>query len=43
MKKKLDVLLVARPDHSMQIYKALCNQEKISFRYITFKVVPIFF
>lgn len=42
MKKKLDVLLVARPDHSMQIYKALCDQEKISFRYITFKVVPIF-
>lgn len=40
--KKIDVLLVARPDHSMQIYKALCKQDKLSFRYMTFKVVPAF-
>ena len=42
MKNKLDVLLVARPDHSMQIYRALLNQDKLSYKYITFKVVPEF-
>ena len=42
MKKNIDVLLIARPDHSIQIYKALCIQKKLSFYYITFKVVHAF-
>lgn len=42
MKKNIDVLLIARPDHSIQIYKALCIQKKLSFYYITFKVVQAF-
>lgn len=42
MKKNIDVLLIARPDHSIQIYKALCTQRKLSFYYITFKVVHAF-
>lgn len=40
MKNKVDVLLVARPDHSMQIYRSLLKQNDLSFKYITFKVVP---
>lgn len=42
MKKNIDVLLIARPDHSIQIYKALCIQKKLSYYYITFKVVHAF-
>lgn len=42
MKKNIDVLLIARPDHSIPIYKALCIQKKLSFYYITFKVVHAF-
>lgn len=42
MKKNIDVLLIARPDHSIQIYKALCIQKKLSFYFITFKVVHAF-
>ena len=38
--KNKDILLVARPDHSMKIYQALLNQSDLSFNYITFKVVP---
>lgn len=43
MKKanRIDVLLVGRPDHSMMIYHALYNQKDLSFRFITFKVLPI--
>ena len=37
-----DVLVVARPDQSLQIYKALL-ESNFSFRYITFKVVPFWF
>lgn len=40
--KNRDILLVARPDHSMKIYKALLEQRDLSFNYITFKVVPYF-
>lgn len=44
MKNKLtkDVLLIARPDHSMQIYRELVNQNELSFHFITFKVVREF-
>lgn len=35
-----DVLIAARPDQSLQIYEALENQHKISFNFITFKVIP---
>lgn len=38
--KRNDILLVARPDHSLQIYEALCNQDKLTFRFITYKVFP---
>lgn len=40
MKKKLDVLLVARPDHSLSIYHALNKDENITFKFIVFKVFP---
>lgn len=40
MKKKLSVLLVARPDHSLQIYRSLDAQQSLSFRYVCFKVFP---
>lgn len=39
-KKNIDLLLSARPDHSMQIYKALLNQKEMSFLYNTFKYLP---
>lgn len=34
-----DILVAARPDQSLQIYKALLKS-RLSFHYITFKVVP---
>lgn len=40
MKSIIDVLIVARPDHSMLIYDALCKQGEVSFKFITFKVLP---
>lgn len=40
MKTKLDVLLIARPDHSLQIYNSLLEQEELSFTYVSFKVFP---
>lgn len=40
MKRKLDVLLVARPDHSLGIYQALLKSNHLDFRFITFKVFP---
>lgn len=36
----LDILLVARPDHSLQIYNSLLKQSELSFRFVTFKVFP---
>lgn len=38
--KKIDVLLVARPDHSMQIYNALLNQSNINFLFLSYKIFP---
>lgn len=38
--KKLDLLLVARPDHSMLIYNALRKQSAITYRFVIFKVLP---
>ena len=40
MKKKKDILIVARPDHSMQIYNALLGQSKLNYLYLTYKVFP---
>ena len=40
MKKKKDVLIVARPDQSIQIYNALCAQNELTFDFVCFKVVP---
>lgn len=40
MKKKLDVLLVARPDHSLSIYHALNKDVNLTFKFIVFKVFP---
>lgn len=40
MNNKIDVLLVARPDHSMQIYKALLDQNELESFFVTFKVFP---
>ena len=39
-KKERDVLLISRPDHSLQIYDALKCQDSIDYTFITFKVVP---
>lgn len=39
-KKKIDVLLVARPDHSMQIYRSLLKQDKLQYLFLSFKVFP---
>lgn len=38
-KTNIDVLLVARPDHSLQIYNELVKSD-IDFKYLTFKVFP---
>ena len=35
-----DVLMVARPDHSLQIYEALSQQNELSYDFLTFKVLP---
>ena len=40
MKKQKDILIVARPDHSLQIYDSLCKQSELSFDFVCFKVVP---
>ena len=40
MKNNLDILIVARPDHSMQIYRALLAQNELKYLYLTFKVFP---
>lgn len=37
---KIDVLLVARPDHSLDIYKALDKDANLNFKFVTFKVFP---
>ena len=37
--KAKDVLIIARPDHSLQIYNALLKQENITYDYVTFKCV----
>lgn len=39
-RRKIDVLIIARPDHSYQIYKALCAQKELSFLYVTFGLFP---
>ena len=38
--KEKDILIAARPDQSLQIYEALCDQHKLSFRFVSFKVFP---
>lgn len=37
---KIDVLLVARPDHSLDIYNALDKDANLNFKFVTFKVFP---
>lgn len=37
--KKIDILLLARPDHSLQIYNELSNQNKITFHFLSFRVL----
>lgn len=39
-RKKIDVLIIARPDHSYQIYKALSAQKELSFLYVSFGLFP---
>lgn len=39
MKSKIDVLLLARPDHSYTIYKGLLKST-LSFIYCSFKLLP---
>ncbi|MCQ2139760.1 MAG: glycosyltransferase [Bacteroidales bacterium] len=39
-RRKIDVLIIARPDHSYQIYKALSAQKELSFLYVTFGLFP---
>lgn len=43
MKRNRDLLIVTRPDHALQIYDALLGQKRITFRFLTFKVVPAWF
>lgn len=38
MKKTINVLMIARPDHSIQIYESLEKQDKITYKFVTFKV-----
>ena len=40
MRNKIDILIVARPDHSMQIYRELLAQDKLKYLFLTFKVFP---
>lgn len=42
MTKNKDILLVARPDHSIQIYRALQKHSELKSYYLTFKVVKNF-
>ena len=39
--KKIDVLLLARPDHSYSIYEKLLEQNKINYLYCCFKLLPL--
>ena len=36
--KKIDILLLARPDHSLQIYNELSKQQDIKYHFVTFRV-----
>lgn len=36
--KHFNVLMIARPDHSLQIYESLENQDAITYKFVTFKV-----
>lgn len=38
-KKSIDVLLLARPDHALQIYNSLEAQQTISYHFVTFRVL----
>lgn len=40
MKRTKDILLVARPDQSVDIYDALQRDNQLSYLYITFKLFP---
>lgn len=40
--KRLDILLVGRPDHSMFIYDSLQKQKNLQYHFITFKVLPLY-
>ena len=40
MRKKTDILILARPDHSYTIYGGLLS-EKLSFKYCSFKLMPL--
>lgn len=39
-RRKIDVLIIARPDHSYKIYQALSAQKELSFLYVTFGLFP---
>lgn len=34
-----DIFIITRPDHSLSIYESLSRQDKLSFTFLTFKVV----
>lgn len=38
-KRKIDILLLARPDHSLYIYHSLENRNDLKFHFLTFRVI----
>lgn len=42
VKRNIDIILLARPDHSLNIYKSLCDQNELSFHFLTFRVLNRF-
>lgn len=40
LKNKIDILLIARPDQSLDIYNSLIRDKQLSCLYITFKLFP---
>lgn len=41
-KRNIDILLLARPDHSLNIYYSLSKQKELSFHFLTFRVLNHF-
>ena len=41
-KQKIDILLLARPDHSLNIYQSLEDNDDLKFHFLTFRVLKKF-